>query len=372
MAKSFNTEFRKLVLAVAMCDYENVQRILTSAWYKKNCIKIIGKGRDIGFFHAPMTIHNIAQCWEILLNIEDANPDFLESYHGEIERLHDNNKAIIDLLKHKFTGANDTMQFKRFAPSILYGASNKNDFEFERERLKEYNLREIDEELVLSLSAYDLNKFEELIRYGANPWASLGEEDCVWDRIVCRPICTTHELLHMILEPSKRINLIEILADLVFSAGYGCFDRLLQGYMPFESETKSSPFKTIPRIIYTSNDGTGLLGLITIEVAYDPETDKTEYKNLNRLYSDSEVIIQPNTIKSLLAPESIDRFMKLELQPSDDFVLDGGTYTMKMIDANGNIREIECDESDKKQVPQIVFLEKYAKAMRKEINTKLE
>lgn len=372
MAKSFDTQFRELVLAVTMCNFENVQRILASDWYERNCIKIMGKGRNVGFIGIPMTIHNIAQCWEMLLKVDDMSPEFLKSYHGEIERLHKNNKAIINLLKHKFTGGNDTMHFERFAPSIPYGVFDEDDFEYEREELKEYNLREIDEELVLSLCAYDLNKFEELITYGANPWANLGEDDCVWERIVCRSTCMINELLHQILEPSNRINLPELLEDLVSSAGYECFDRLLQGYMPFESEIKSSPIKTIPRIVYTSNDGTGVLGSIAIEVAYDQESDKTEYKNFNRLCSDSEVVLQPKAIKSLLAPESIDRFTKLVLQPSDEFVFDGGSYTMKMIDANGNIKEIECDDSDKKQVPHIVFLEKYAKAMRKEINAKFE
>lgn len=372
MAKSFDTQFRELVLAVTMCDLENVQRILTSDWYESNCIKIMGKGRNVGFIDVPMTIHNIAQCWEMLLKVDDVRPEFLESYHGEIERLHDNNKAIIDILKQKFTGANDTTRFECYAPSIPYGVLDKDDYEYEREELKGYNLREIDEELVLALCAYDLNKFEELITYGANPWANLGEDDCVWERIVCRNTSMIHDLLHQILKPSKRINLPELLQDLVSTAGYECFYRLLQGYMPFESEVKSSPIKTIPRIIYTSNDGTGVLGSIAIEIAYDKESDKTEFKNRNRWCSDSEVVLQPKAIKSLLTPESIERFMKFELKPSDEFVLDGGSYTLKMIDANGNIKEIECDESDKKQVPQIVFLEKYARAMRKEIHEKFD
>lgn len=45
MTKSFDTQFRELVLAVALCDLENIQRILSSEWYENNTVKIMGKGR---------------------------------------------------------------------------------------------------------------------------------------------------------------------------------------------------------------------------------------------------------------------------------------------------------------------------------------
>lgn len=368
MAKSFDTQFRELVLAVALCDVENVRRILSSEWYEKNTIKIMGKGRNVGFIEQPLTIHNVAQCWNIILKTDNKNPDFLAQYNGEIERLYDNNKEILELLSHKFTGASDNIHFKQYADCIPYGVMDADDYQYEKDELKEHKLRQIDEELVLSLCTYDLENFENFIRYGANPWASIGDDDSVWERIVTRNTSCTHDLLHDVLRSKKRINLPELLSDIISVAGYECFDRLLQSYVPFESEVKNTPIKTLPRIVYSSGQ---YFDSIELELTYDPDTDETTCINTSRMFADSKVSIPKKAIKSLLSPDSVERFMDIELKPADIFVLDGGSYSMKMIDAQGNIKVIECDDSDIKQVPHIVFLEKYAKTIRKESGIQL-
>lgn len=373
MTKSFDTQFRELVLAVALCDLENIQRILSSEWYENNTVKIMGKGRNVGFIDIPITIHNIVQCWHIILDLNGVSKDFLLRYEGCFEKLHDNNLAIMDMLSHKFTGSHENIRFDQYTSCTPYGVMDEEDMNDYRSELEDCNLRPIDEDLALCLNACDLEKFEELVRYGANPWATLNDGTCVWKRIATWSSEMTDELLHKVLYHAKRYNLPELIEEIISVAVYTSFKNLLQRYVPYDSETKSSPIKTIPRIIYTSNDGMHrFFDTVEFELAYDKETGKTEYNNDQSVYSESQIVIQPKAIKSLLTQESIERFMNLELQPSDEFVLDGGTYTMKMIDANGNIKEVECDESEKKQVPQIVFLEKYAKSMRKEIQATFE
>lgn len=128
----------------------------------------------------------------------------------------------------------------------------------------------------------------------------------------------TDELLHKVLYHAKRYNLPELIEEIISVAVYTSFKNLLQRYVPYDSETKSSPIKTIPRIIYTSNDGMHrFFDTVEFELAYDKETGKTEYNNDQSVYSESQIVIQPKAIKSLLTQESIERFMKLELQPSD-------------------------------------------------------
>lgn len=234
MAKSFEAQFEDFVLAVALCDAASTKNILQSEWYEMNAEKIRNHGLDVGFIEVPLTIHNIAQCWEIILSLDNVRKEFLARYDGNVERLHQNNKEIIEILKQKFSNSEDYITFKKYACCIPYGLMEVEDYCCDRSNPD----ANIDIELLLALDAYDLERFEELIQQGANPWNDLSDSSwdayCVWERIVARSTCDMNELLHDVLERKEYVDLEDLLTSIISVAGYACFDRLLQRYIPFE------------------------------------------------------------------------------------------------------------------------------------------
>lgn len=355
MTKTFDTKFMKLVLAVALCDLKSVQRILSSKWYQNNAVKIMLKGQNVGLVDVPVTIHNIARCWKIILDICGENKDFLAHFEGCYEKFRDNNISIMELLKQKFINYSDSINCYDFSSCTPYGAKDEKAYNRIRRRLRKCKLRRIDEELALSFAACDLDKFEELIQYGANPWATLDNDECVWDRIATSCTELTKGLLDKVLHHADSINLTQFMEEIISVAVYLSFKQLLQRYVPYESVSKCSPIKTIPRIVYSAGYDI-YIGGTDMELSYDPETDKTECK----CFSDPEVIIPPKDIKKLLTPESIAEFMRLKPGPPKYYILDGCTYTMKMIDSNGNIKELICSDAQEEHVPHMVFIERFA------------
>lgn len=238
MAKSFEAQFEDLVLAVALCDAESVKNFLQSEWYEMNAEKIRSHGLDVGFIEVPLTIHNIAQCWEIILNLDGVRKEFLARYDGNVERLQQNNKEIIEILKQKFSNSEDYITFKKYACCIPYGLTEVEDYCCDRSNPA------ADIELVLALDAYDQERFEELILQGANPWINFSDDPldtyCVWERIVARSTCDINELLHDVLERKEYVDLEELLPSIISVAGYNCFDRLLQRYIPYEDGPKQN------------------------------------------------------------------------------------------------------------------------------------
>lgn len=105
---------------------------------------------------------------------------------------------------------------------------------------------------------------------------------------------------------------------------------------------------------------------VTIEVNYNPTT-----KDISKaIICDDPIendIIPDKEIENFFNEENVSAFMSLK-NPQDDYVVvDGGTFTLTIIQPSGHSRTVEAYSEDF-FCPQIAFFERYVKEIRKRTN----